>query len=280
MTDQAEEINELFKPAAIDGALVRRMVEALDGQDEAPSIQRLRGWSLAAAQLLPGLTAVDVGSGTGTMARRFAEIVGADGRVVGVEPNPMLRGIAEERAAAAEVAVEFVDASATDLPFEDESVDVVWCERVLQHLPDAQAAIIEFARVLKPGGRALLLDSDHESRVDSDMDPDVARAIKHAFVGQVANPRAARHIRRQAIAAGLEVNPDIGSSALVFPLELLKEAPLLRISADQAVSDGAITREQAEEAIRSHTDAAENGWALSSITVFSFVTTKPATDEP
>lgn len=282
MTDQIDEgpLNVLFKPAATDDAVVRRMVEALDGQDAAPSIQRLRGWSLASAQLLPGSTVVDVGSGTGTMSRHFAGVVGAEGRVVGVEPNPVLRGIAEERAAVAEVTVEFVEASATELPFEDESVDVVWCERVLQHLPDAQVAIIEIARVLKPGGRALLLDSDHESRVDSDMDPDVARAIKHAFVGQMANPRAARHIGRQAIAAGLDVDPDIGSSALVFPQELLKEAPLLRISADQAVADGTITREQADEAIRTHTEAAESGWALSSITVFSFVTSKPATSTP
>ena len=196
----------MFKPGAVDDVVVRQMVEALDGQDAAPSIQRLRGWSQAAAALLPGMTVLDVGSGTGTMCRRFAGIVGADGRVIGVEPNPMLRGIAEERAAAAELAVEFVDGSATDLPLDDGSIDVVWCERVLQHLPDPQAAITEFARVLKPGGRALLIDSDHESRVDSDIDPVVARAIKEAFVAQLANPRAARHIRRQAMAAGLDVS--------------------------------------------------------------------------
>lgn len=277
MTEQADTmpLNELFKPAAVDGGVVRRMVEALDGQDAAPSIQRLRGWSQAAASLLPGMTVLDVGSGTGTMCRRFVGIVGGGGRVIGVEPNPVLRGIAEERAAAAEVAVEFVDASATDLPFDDGSIDVVWCERVLQHLPDPQTAVTEIARVLKSGGRALLIDSDHETRVDSDIEPGVARAMKEAFVAQVANPRAARHIRRQAIAAGLDVDPDIGSAALVFPLDVLTESPLLRVSADQAVADGTITREQADEAIRAHVAAAKNGWALSAITVFSFNTSKP-----
>lgn len=277
MTDEADAValDEIFRPAAVDDLVVRRMVEALDGQDAAPSIQRLRGWSLAAAQLRPGLTVVDVGSGTGTMCRHFAGVVGADGRVVGVEPNPVLRGIAEQRAAEAEAVVEFVDASAADLPFESGSVDVVWCERVLQHVPEAQDAVTEIARVLKPGGRALLIDSDHETRVDSDIDPEVARAIKEAFVAQMANPRAARHIRRQAMAAGLDVAPDIGSSALVFPLELLKDAPLLRASADQAVADGRITRAQADEAIRAHTEAAANGWALSAITVFAFVASKP-----
>ena len=38
---------------------------------------------------------------------------------------------------------------------------MIWCERVLQHLHDPQAAIDDFARVLRPGGRAVLLDSDH-----------------------------------------------------------------------------------------------------------------------
>ena len=274
----ATSLHEIFRPAAVDDDVVRQMVEALDGQDAAPGIQRLRGWSLAAAQLLPGLTVLDVGSGTGTMSRHFAGVVragGADGRVVGVEPNPVLRRIAEERAAAAEVAVEFIDADATDLPFDDGSIDAVWCERVLQHLPDAQAAIAEIARVLKPGGRALLIDSDHETRVDSDIEPAVARAIAEAFVGQLANPSAARHIRRQALAAGLDVAADVGSSAVIFPLELLEEGTLLRLSAEQAVADGRITREQADEAVRAHTEAAANGWAFSSITVFSFVTSKP-----
>ena len=277
MSDHTTEapLNEIFRPGAVDDLAVRRMVEALDGQDGAPSIQRLRGWTLAAAQLLPGMTVVDVGSGTGTMCRHFAGVVGAEGRVVGVEPNPVLRGVAEQRAAEAEVAVEFVEAFAADLPFEDASIDVVWCERVLQHLPEPQEAVTEIARVLKPGGRALLLDSDHETRVDSDIDPEVARAIKEAFVGQIANPRAARHVRRQAMAAGREVDPAIGSTALGVPLELLREAPLLRLSADQAVVDGMVTREQADEAVRAHTEAAANGWALSAITVFSFVATKP-----
>jgi len=182
MTEQTDApLNEVFKPAATDDLVVRRMVEALDGQDAAPGIQRLRGWSLAAARLLPGSTVMDVGSGTGTMSRHFAGVVGAEGRVVGVEPNPVLRGIAEERAAAAEVRVEFVEASATELPFEDESFDVVWCERVLQHLPDAQAAIIEIARVLKPDGRIGISDVVAEDRLT-----ELERAERGSYVGCIA----------------------------------------------------------------------------------------------
>ena len=87
--------------------------------------------------------------------------------------------------------VEFREGLATEIPLEDASVDLVWCERVLQHVPDAAAAVMEIARVLRPGGRALLLDSDHESRVESDMDPVVARELLLAFLGQMANSTAA-----------------------------------------------------------------------------------------
>ena len=63
-----------------------------------------------------------------------------DGRAIGVEPNAKLREIAEARATAA-ARVSFVAGLAGDLPLADGSVDVLWCERVLQHLSDPQAAI-------------------------------------------------------------------------------------------------------------------------------------------
>lgn len=264
-----------FRPETVDDAAVEAMVRVLDVQDAAPSIERLRAWALAAAAIRLGEACLDLGSGTGTMTRRLAGLVGPDGRVVGVEPNGMLRRVAMERATAIGLELEFVQGLATEIPLPDESVDVVWCERVLQHVPDAQAAVTEIARVLRPGGRALLLDSDHASRVESDIEPEVASALVAAFMGQLANPRAARQLPRQAMAAGLEVDPDIGSSALVYPQEVLAGSELTRLAAEQAVADGAISRAQADDALRSQAEAARAGWAFSSITVFGFVCRKP-----
>ena len=70
----------------------------LDLQDAAPPIRRLRDWALAAAQVQPGEVVVDVGSGTGTMARDAGPAGRPGGRVVGVEPNARLRSVADERA--------------------------------------------------------------------------------------------------------------------------------------------------------------------------------------
>jgi SAM-dependent methyltransferase len=267
-------LGSAFRPGTVDDDAVAAMVAVLDAQDAAPSIERLRAWALAAGDVRRGDTCVDVGSGTGTMTRRLARLAGPDARVLGVEPNGMLREVARARSTALGVETEFCQGLATEIPLPDGSVDVVWCERVLQHVPDPQAAIREFARVLRPGGRALLLDTDHESRVESDVDPDVSHAMTRAFMGQLANPTSARHIPRQAMAAGLSVDPDIGSSALVFAQDILVESRLTRLAADQAVTDGLITPEQAEEAVRAQVEAARSGWAFSAVTVFGFVCRK------
>jgi len=268
-------LGNAFRPGTVGDDAVTRMVWVLDAQDVAPSIERLRVWALAAGAVQPGEVCLDLGSGTGTMTRRLAGFAGPEGRVLGVEPNGMLRAVAAERAAAVGAPVEFVQGLATEIPLPDTSVDLVWCERVLQHVPDPQAAVIEIARVLRPGGRALLLDSDHESRVESDIEPDVAREMLLAFLGQLANGRCARNLPRQAMAAGLIVDPDIGSSALVFGQAELENSQMYRLAADQAVAEGRITPEQADEALRGQTEAAREGWAFSAITVFGFVCRKP-----
>jgi ubiquinone/menaquinone biosynthesis C-methylase UbiE len=268
-------LGNAFRPGTVGDDAVTRMVWVLDAQDVAPSIERLRVWALAAGAVQPGEVCLDLGSGTGTMTRRLAGFAGPEGRVLGVEPNGMLRAVAAERAAAVGAPVEFVQGLATEIPLPDASVDLVWCERVLQHVPDPQAAVIEIARVLRPGGRALLLDSDHESRVESDIEPDVAREMLLAFLGQLANGRCARNLPRQAMAAGLIVDPDIGSSALVFGQAELENSQMYRLAADQAVAEGRITPEQADEALRGQTEAARQGWAFSAITVFGFVCRKP-----
>jgi SAM-dependent methyltransferase len=268
-------LRSAFRPETVGEHAVAEMVRVLDDQDAAPSIERLRAWALAAGDVRRGEACVDIGSGTGTMTRRLARLAGPEARVLGIEPNGMMRRVAEERAAAEGMVVEFCQGLATELPLPDRSADVVWCERVLQHVPDPQAALVEIARVLRPGGRALLLDSDHASRVDSYIDPVVGRALVDAFMSQLANPTAARHLPRQAMAAGLTVDSDVGSSALVLPQDVLMGSDMSRMSAEQAVADGTITREQAEEALRSQAEAAERGWAFSAITMFGFVCRRP-----
>ena len=268
-------IAEAFKPATTAQDAVALMVQVLDRQDEHEQIRQLRAWAIARSGAGPGVVAVDVGSGTGVVTRMLADLVGPAGRALGVEPNPALRDLAVERASEAGSSAVFTDGSAADLPLPDESVDLVWCERVLQHLVDPVGALREMHRVLRPGGRALVLDADHRTRMNSAIDLDVERRLQELFLSKAANPSAARHVPRQAADVGFLIDEDIGSVALIFPRDMLLHSPLLRHALSEAVAAGVLTEAEAERAEADQTTAAEAGTALAAVSVFAFVLHKP-----
>jgi ubiquinone/menaquinone biosynthesis C-methylase UbiE len=98
--------------------------------------------------------ALDVAVGTG----RNLPFYPAEVTVTGVELSPAMLDIARTRAAELGREVELREADAEDLPFADGSFDTVVCTLSLCTIPDHARAIAEMARVLRPGGRLLLLD--------------------------------------------------------------------------------------------------------------------------
>lgn len=277
MTDSSESepvLRTAFKVGAESDQAIALMVALLDQQDAALPIRRLRGWGLDRALVGSGQIVLDVGSGTGAMVRAFAALVGPDGRAVGVEPNSRLRAIAVERADGL-AGADFVDGLADRLPFDDDSVDLIWCERVLQHLADPQAALAEFHRALRPGGRAIVLDSDHGTRVTSDLEPDVERRVMQGFLATSPNPHAARNLPRQAIAAGFAVDPDIGSAALTLPGTPPGGQSVLVVALRHATQSGLISAAEESAALVDHARAVAGGWWMSAVTLFGFVLVKP-----
>jgi ubiquinone/menaquinone biosynthesis C-methylase UbiE len=103
-------------------------------------------------QLLSGLTGqvIEVGAGNGL---NFAHYPPEVTRVVAVEPDPYLRGIAERAAARAPVPVEVVTGVAGRLPAGDVSFDAAVASLVLCSVPDQRAALAEIHRVVRPGGQ-------------------------------------------------------------------------------------------------------------------------------
>jgi len=92
--------------------------------------------------------AVDVATGTGLVARCLAERHPRL-RLVGVDLSPGMLAVAR----AALPGAEWVQGDAEDLPIENGSADLVTCVTALHLFPDADRAISEFARILRPGGR-------------------------------------------------------------------------------------------------------------------------------
>ena len=117
---------------------------------------------------------LDVGSGVGHWGRLLAHVLPPDATVVGIDTEPRWVEEAAARAIGAGLGDRFSYrlAAAEELPFEDESFDLVTCQTLLMHVPDPRGAIAEMVRVTKPGG--LVVASEPNNRVLTLMDTSVS----------------------------------------------------------------------------------------------------------
>lgn len=122
--------------------------------------RRFRELLLRPARLRQGERVLDVGCGTGSLALVAKGFVGPAGTVHGIDASEPMVARAKSKAAKRRLVAQFDVASADALPFADRTFDVALSTVMLHHLPKATrvAAVSEMRRVLKGGGRALLVD--------------------------------------------------------------------------------------------------------------------------
>ncbi len=117
------------------------------------------GNPFALGPIHPGEAVLDLGCGAGFDALLSAQLVGPQGRVVGIDLSPEMLAVAEAgRAEAGFPQVEFREAGVEALPFPDASFDAALSNGVLNLVPDKPAALREIFRVLRPGGRLQTCD--------------------------------------------------------------------------------------------------------------------------
>jgi SAM-dependent methyltransferase len=149
--------------------------------------------------LKPGETVLDLGSGPGLDALLAASQVGPGGRVIGVDMTPEMLARARATASRAGVAqVDFREGRLEALPVEDASVDAVTSNCVINLVPDKAAVFREVARVLRPGGRAVVSDIVLERPLPEAVAKDIL-----AWVGCVAGAAERADYFRMVEAAGL-----------------------------------------------------------------------------
>lgn len=112
----------------------------------------------------PGESVLDVGCGPGTLAIALAPRV-APGRAHGIDASPEMIEVAKTKAAKAGLDVDLQVGLIEAIPFGDDSFDLVTSSLMFHHLPDdlKESGLREIRRVLKPGGRCLVLDFAEES---------------------------------------------------------------------------------------------------------------------
>lgn len=272
-----------FKIADAETQNAAQLAMVLDLMAQQPAVQTLRAWALEQLAPVAGETAVDVGSGTGEDVVALANLVGPQGHAIGVEPSPGLRAEAHHRATNAAAkpeadgesggGVEFVDGDVGALPFAGESVDVLRCERVLQHVADAAGAVREMARVLRHGGRIVLIDTDWATAIVHPADPVVLQKMVDHFLADSANPYSGRQLRGQLAAAGLEITGETAATWIEAQEGARRGfASMMHLTALQA---GVITPAEAETFAKGLADAADRGAFHLSLTMYAVSARKP-----
>ena len=144
--DRRRQIGALFNEAACDYDWINQAISFGSGA-------WYRREALLRAGLAPGMSVLDTGSGTGGVAAQAQRIVGSGGRVVALDPSLGMLSHAIKRGVRRRIR-----GLAEALPFPDERFDLLSMGYALRHVADLRTTFREYRRVLKPGGKVLLLE--------------------------------------------------------------------------------------------------------------------------
>jgi demethylmenaquinone methyltransferase/2-methoxy-6-polyprenyl-1,4-benzoquinol methylase len=177
--------------------------------------------------LAPGSRGLDVGCGVGLYALWLAEAVGPAGRVVAIEPAPdKVEAARALVGAGAGDRVQFEQGDGTAIPLPARSVDWVWCGDVLHHIVETERALREFVRVVRPGGRIIVKESQVFSAMFLPGHPELERRIQLAEIRRTLEEGGGRSFqeRRQTTPASLRAAGLEGTLMRTYTLE--RRAPL------------------------------------------------------
>src|SRR5262249_32127912 len=172
-----------------------RKVEAVY---QTPDVVAQRRRVLKALELRTGEQVLDIGSGPGLLAYEMAVSVGQDGRICGVDTSEQILAMSRTRCADKSW-TEFKKADAVQLPYPDGSFDAAVSTQVFEYVADIPAALTELYRVMRPGGRVLIMDTDYGSLVIHTKDhvrmERILAAWNEHFVHATLPRTLSRHLR-------------------------------------------------------------------------------------
>ena len=153
---------------------------------------------LSLLDLKAGERVIDVGCGNGALVRDMLGTVGSNGHACGVDNSEMMIDLGKKICPEAT----FLKGEATNLPVDRSDFDAVATSQLLCFVDDVPAALREFYRILKPGGRLLVLDTDWGSLVWNSGNHSFMRKVMRMYITPYANPYIPRSLSKQIVEAG------------------------------------------------------------------------------
>ena len=147
--------------------LVRGVFDSVAGRYDlmndlmSAGIHRLwKRFTIELSAVRPGQTVLDIAGGTGDLSARFSKLVGTDGKVILADINASMLQVGRDKLldAGAFGNLHMVQCDAQYLPFPDNSVDCITIAFGLRNVTDKALALRSMERILKPGGRLLILE--------------------------------------------------------------------------------------------------------------------------
>ena len=169
-----------------------------------PDVVQQRAEVLALLAAQPGERVLDVGSGPGFLVASLADAVGPDGTVHGLDQSAPMNTVARDLVGA-RPGVSIDEGDALTLPYPDGAFDAAVSTQVYECVADIARALAELRRVLRTGGRALLLDTDWDSVVWHVADRERHRRVMDAWEEHLVHPHLPADLPGELRRAGFRV---------------------------------------------------------------------------
>jgi SAM-dependent methyltransferase len=179
----------------LEEAAIQKIVDRLEFRGRDPVFSRFRDSYFDRLDLRDASTILDVGCGTGVIARAIATQTDASTRVTGLDPSRALLDAGASFAGGEGLAdrIDFQVGDGASMAFPDGSFDRVIAHTTISHVAEPQQMLHEMARVLVPGGRLAIFDGDYASWSFGYPDDEFSKSMNEAIVKSFcANPMVLR----------------------------------------------------------------------------------------
>jgi SAM-dependent methyltransferase len=257
------------------------LIEGMDLTAQWPAVRLLRAFEREHLGLRPGHTLLDVGCGVGDASQALVADLTPGGSVLGVDFSEAMSGEADRRAKAAALDATYRVGDAMALDLDDASFDACRSERMLQWVPDPSVAVAEMLRVLRPGGRLSLIDTDWRTLVCDVDDQDLVDRVCAALMAQRGEAASVgSRLLNMCRDAGLdEIEHETAAHAWTIwdPDTAPAPAGFFPFAAvvPQLVDLGFLDRDTCDRFLDQVHARARNGRFLMSVTMFAVAARKP-----